>query len=153
MTDLLDNAIRSELRAQGIIADALDLYADAIRQDVEIDATGNAAFMGNPLGITPVNMDGSEMTLSDFVAAFRSSKPGLFEVEDAGRDDDRDETMTDRMMHLKAEGRGDRGEEAREIVARHGNPWRASVRNLTRQMQLSKLDPEFAGRLRMEAGR
>lgn len=104
------------------------------------------------LSVTVVNDDGSEIPPEAFFEDWTARHPGYFAsskpaISTASPDST---TMTQRMVATVAARKGDRKAEAAEI-ARSGNPWAASTRNLTRQALITNLDPALAARLKQEA--
>lgn len=110
-------------------------------------------------GIPRVNLDGSDMTVTDLVAEIRKTKPALFsepaQVTSASSTVPHDlSTLTGRMSATIAAQKVATKDRAFELAAL-GNPWSKSGWNLTRQGMISNFDPELAGSLkqRAEAGR
>lgn len=105
------------------------------------------------LNVTVVAEDGSEVAPAAFFADWSSRFPGYFDSIKPTTKPATPEprTMTERMVATIAARKADRKDEAAEI-ARAGNPWLPANRNMTRQAQITNLDPTLAGQMKQEAG-
>lgn len=155
MNVIAQRLIEAELKLAGVLPEHLDIVAAVIapklrqNDDGDVDVTDDA-------GNIRIGADTKNMSIAELLAELKRQSPVFF-IPPIAAQQPKPATMkplsiTDRMVRDLREMRSvDRKAERAAEISKAGNPWLPSNRSMTRQAQITNLDPALAAQLKQEA--
>jgi len=132
---MIDNVVKTELAALNPLDDARDAIELVAKQAIRLTEKDGQVIVEvvDGQGLPRLNNDLSPMTVGQYLAELRETKPGLFKPD-------------------PIQGLGTKPGHNSPPASTTTNPWKKETRNLTEQMRILKENPELAKRLKAEAG-
>lgn len=135
-TLMIDNVVKSGLAALNPLDDARDAIELLAKQAIRLTEKDEqvAVEVVDAQGLPRINTDLTPVTVAQYLAELRETKPGLFKPD-------------------PIQGLGTKPGGNAPQTSTTSNPWKKETQNLTEQMRITKENPELAKRLKAEAGR
>lgn len=155
MNPVAQRLVEAEMKLAGVLPEHHDIVAAVIAPKLCQNDGGDVDVVDDA-GNIRIGADARNMTIAELLTEVKRQSPVFFNPPVAAQQPKPATTkplsITDRMVRDLREMRSaDRKAERAAEIAKAGNPWLPTNRNLTRQMQIANLDTTLAARLKQEA--
>lgn len=153
MNPIAERLIAAEMKLAGVLTEHQDLVSVVLSRNLRLGDDGDVDVIDDA-GNIRIGAGTANMTVAELVAEAKRKSPVFFNRPESPSQPEtaKPMSMTDAMVAELRSRRSaeNRSEQAAEIAAL-GSPWAKSSWNMTRQMQITRLDPVLAARLKQEA--